>query len=65
MDIEQQRQYGAAFRDLGEFERRLKELARMGDQAARLAYDGLTNGALAPTAVHIATTDSATREGAE
>ncbi|MHA5047163.1 N-6 DNA methylase [Streptomyces sp. SD15] len=66
MDIEQQRQYGAAFRDLGEFERRLKELARMGDQAASLAYNGLTNGALAPAAAaHIATTDSATREGAE
>ncbi|MEU5714333.1 N-6 DNA methylase [Streptomyces sp. NPDC020403] len=56
MDIEQQRRYGAAFRDLGEFERRLKDLARMGDRAAHLAYDGLTNGALAP---------DATREGAE
>ena len=59
MDIEQQRRYGAVFRDLGEFERRLKELARMGDQAARLAHDGLTNGALAPAM------DSTTREGAE
>ncbi|MFE9723141.1 N-6 DNA methylase [Streptomyces sp. NPDC005794] len=56
MGIEQQRRYGAAFRDLGEFERRLKDLARMGDRAARLAYDGLTNGALAP---------DATRKGAE
>ncbi|MFF3391710.1 N-6 DNA methylase [Streptomyces sp. NPDC002669] len=48
MEIEQQRCYGTAFRDLGEFERRLKEVAKMGDRAARLAYDGLTNGALAP-----------------
>jgi hypothetical protein len=56
MDIEQQRRYGAAFRDLGEFERRIKDLARMGDRAAHLAYDGLTNGALAP---------DATQEGAE
>jgi hypothetical protein len=61
MHIEEQRRYGAAFRDLGEFEQRLKELARMGDQAARLAYDGLTNGALAPTA----TREAATQEGAE
>ncbi|MFF1688622.1 MULTISPECIES: N-6 DNA methylase [unclassified Streptomyces] len=66
MDIEQQRQYGAAFRDLGEFERRLKELARMGDQAARLAYNGLTNGALAPaSAAHTVATDSTKREGVE
>ncbi|MET8184960.1 N-6 DNA methylase [Streptomyces sp. NPDC005246] len=56
MDIEQQRRYGAAFRDLGKFERRLKDVARMGDRAAHLAYDGLTNGALAP---------DVTREGAE
>lgn len=48
MDIEQQRRYGEAFRELGEFERRIKEVARMSDRAARLAYDGLTNGALAP-----------------
>ncbi|MFF1912312.1 N-6 DNA methylase [Streptomyces sp. NPDC058239] len=56
MDIEQQRRYGAAFRNLGKFERRLKDVARMGDRAAHLAYDGLTNGALAP---------DVTREGAE
>ncbi|MGW2086639.1 N-6 DNA methylase [Streptomyces sp. NPDC001880] len=56
MDIEQQRRYGAAFRNLGEFERRLKDVARMGDRAAHLAYDGLTNGALAP---------DVSREGAE
>ena len=48
MDIEQQRRYGEAFRELGEFERRIKEVAKMSDRAARLAYDGLTNGALAP-----------------
>ncbi|MFD7289517.1 class I SAM-dependent DNA methyltransferase [Streptomyces sp. NPDC059863] len=66
MEIEQQRQYGAAFRYLGEFEQRLKELARMGDQAARLAYDGLTNGALAPMVTpDPATPDPATQEGAE
>ncbi|WP_274916621.1 N-6 DNA methylase [Streptomyces sp. WZ-12] len=62
MDIGEQRQYGAAFRNLGEFERRLKELARMGDQATRLAYDGLTNGALAPTGT---SHDVTSREGAE
>ncbi|MFJ6047583.1 class I SAM-dependent DNA methyltransferase [Streptomyces sp. NPDC092307] len=48
MDIEQQRRYGEAFRELGEFERRIKEVAKMSDRAAWLAYDGLTNGALAP-----------------
>jgi hypothetical protein len=48
MDIEQQRRYGEVFRELGEFERRIKEVAKMSDRAARLAYDGLTNGALAP-----------------
>ena len=66
MDIGRQRRYGAAFRDLGEFERRLRELARMGDQAAHLAYDGLTNGALAPTETSpTVTSEDATREGAE
>ncbi|MFI1580976.1 N-6 DNA methylase [Embleya sp. NPDC020630] len=66
MGIEQQRRYGAAFRNLGEFERRLKELAKMGDQATRLAYDGLTNGALAPAGTpHDVTPQDATREGAE
>ncbi|MEV7271415.1 class I SAM-dependent DNA methyltransferase [Streptomyces bacillaris] len=54
MDIEQQRRYGEMFRELGDFERRIKEVAKMSDRAARLAYDGLTNGALAP---------DATREG--
>ncbi|MEU6073460.1 N-6 DNA methylase [Micromonospora sp. NPDC047074] len=48
MDIEQQRLYGRVFRELGELERRIKEVAEMVDRAARLAYDGLTNGALAP-----------------
>ncbi|PXX68523.1 hypothetical protein DFR70_102205 [Nocardia tenerifensis] len=48
MDIEQQRLYGAVFRGLDEFERGIKEIAKIADQAARLAYDGLTNGALAP-----------------
>ncbi|MGX1853035.1 N-6 DNA methylase [Streptomyces sp. NPDC055299] len=71
MDIAQQRRYGLAFRHLSEFERRLKEIARMGDQAARLAHDGLTNGALGPPGT--AATEQpptmpphrATREGAE
>lgn len=48
MEIERQRQYGAAFRLLTEFERGLGELARMGDRTARLARDGLTSGALSP-----------------
>ncbi|WP_405135121.1 class I SAM-dependent DNA methyltransferase [Nocardia sp. NBC_01388] len=51
MDIEQQRRYGGVFRELGEFERRIQEVAKMSDKAARLAYDGLTNGALAPDAI--------------
>ncbi|MFG3350957.1 N-6 DNA methylase [Streptomyces sp. NPDC048001] len=48
MDVERQRRYGDAFRSLGAFERELAELASMGDQAARLARDGLTGGALDP-----------------
>jgi hypothetical protein len=48
MDIERQRRYGSTFRSLAEFERELAELAKMGDQAARLARDGLTGGALDP-----------------
>ncbi|WP_437008235.1 N-6 DNA methylase [Streptomyces sp. enrichment culture] len=48
MGIDQQRRFGQVFRELGEFERRIKEVAKMSDRAARLAYDGLTNGALAP-----------------
>jgi hypothetical protein len=48
MDIERQRRYGNAFRSLAEFERELGRLASMGDEAARLARDGLTAGALDP-----------------
>ncbi|MBN1174068.1 MAG: N-6 DNA methylase [Micromonosporaceae bacterium] len=48
MSIDEQRRYGTAFRDLDEFERRIKEIARLGEQAASLARDGLTTGALNP-----------------
>ncbi|MCP3818399.1 SAM-dependent methyltransferase [Streptomyces sp. A3M-1-3] len=48
MAIEEQRRYGAAFRALAEFEQRVKKLAELSEQAAVLARDGLTNGALAP-----------------
>jgi hypothetical protein len=48
MGIERQRRYGNAFRSLAEFERELGRLASMGDEAARLARDGLTAGALDP-----------------
>lgn len=48
MNIEQQYRYGEVFRELGEFEQRIKEVAKMGNQAASMAYEGLTNGALAP-----------------
>ncbi len=48
MGIEDQRRYGAAFRALEEFERQLAELAKLGERAAALARDGLTQGALRP-----------------
>ncbi|GAB3698612.1 N-6 DNA methylase [Nocardiopsis oceani] len=48
MSVEEQRRYGAAFRAVAEFERRAKELAAAADQAAKLAREGLTSGALAP-----------------
>src|SRR5690606_25840958 len=48
MSVEDQRRYGAAFRALDEFERRLAELAKLGERAASLARDGLTQGALRP-----------------
>ena len=50
MGIEPQRRYGAAFRALQDFEERTRELARLGEQAAALAREGLTNGALNPPA---------------
>ncbi|MGN9780354.1 N-6 DNA methylase [Nonomuraea sp. ZG12] len=48
MSIEDQRLYGAAFRALDEFERQVKELADLGEQAASMARDGLTSGAIRP-----------------
>ena len=48
MTLDEQRRYGAAFRAVTEFERRAKELARLSDQAAALARDGLTSGTLMP-----------------
>lgn len=48
MAIQEQRRYGAVFRELAEFEERIRKLAKLGEQAASLARDGLTNGALTP-----------------
>ncbi|MGW3248451.1 N-6 DNA methylase [Streptomyces sp. NPDC001070] len=48
MAIQEQRRYGAVFRELAEFEERIRKLAKLGEQAASLARDGLTSGALAP-----------------
>ncbi|REE95981.1 N-6 DNA methylase [Thermomonospora umbrina] len=48
MDLERQRAYGAAFRELEIFVQRLEEAAKMGRRAVRLARDGLTGGTLDP-----------------
>ena len=48
MAIGEQRRYGAAFRLLQEFEERVKKVSQLGEQAASLARDGLTSGALTP-----------------
>ncbi|WP_091454729.1 N-6 DNA methylase [Actinokineospora iranica] len=48
MGIGDQHRYGAAFRALEEFERRLAALTKLGERASRLARDGLTQGALRP-----------------
>lgn len=48
MSIEDQRRYGAAFRAVDDFERRLKELAALAEETVALARDGLTSGALRP-----------------
>ncbi|GAA1946116.1 N-6 DNA methylase [Kitasatospora viridis] len=51
MGIEDQRRYGAAFRALQEFDEGVRTLARIGEQAASLAREGLTNGGLCPPPV--------------
>lgn len=48
MSIDDQRRYGAAFRALDEFERNLADLTKLGERAASVARDGLTQGALRP-----------------
>lgn len=48
MGIDEQRAYGAAFRALAEFEQRLAELVKLGERAASVAREGLTQGALLP-----------------
>ncbi|QXV61539.1 N-6 DNA methylase [Amycolatopsis sp. TNS106] len=48
MSIDDQRTYGDAFRALDDFERRLADLAKLGERAASLARDGLTHGTLLP-----------------
>lgn len=48
MDPERQRTYGAAFRELESFVRRLEEAAKIGRRAVQLAHDGLTGGTLEP-----------------
>ncbi|MDT0343515.1 N-6 DNA methylase [Streptomyces litchfieldiae] len=48
MPLDDQRRYGVAFRALREFEELAKRVAGLGERAASLARDGLTNGALTP-----------------
>ncbi|MGP3756171.1 N-6 DNA methylase [Streptomyces sp. IBSNAI001] len=48
MAVEEQRRYGAAFRALVEFEEGVGHLTELSKQAASLARDGLTSGALRP-----------------
>ncbi|MFD5128011.1 N-6 DNA methylase [Streptomyces olindensis] len=48
MDIAEQRRYGAAFRALQEFEERARRMAELSKEAAALARDGLSSGALTP-----------------
>ncbi|MFJ3217555.1 N-6 DNA methylase [Kitasatospora sp. NPDC086801] len=50
MGIEAQRQYGAAFRALEDVEACTRRLAQLSQQATDLAREGLTNGALNPSA---------------
>ncbi|MEU2508157.1 N-6 DNA methylase [Streptomyces sp. NPDC007863] len=50
LDIELQRRYGQAFRELQEFEERLSRVAQLGREAVELARGGLGNGALTPPA---------------
>ncbi|MEQ8143076.1 N-6 DNA methylase [Streptomyces sp. OP7] len=45
---DEQRRYGARFRDLDAFERALREAGRLGEQLVRGMYDGLTDGTIAP-----------------
>ena len=63
MDIGRQREYGSAFRTLDSFLQDLDQVAKMGRQAAQLAHDGLTYGALAPPAITGGTGKSVEREG--
>jgi predicted DNA-binding transcriptional regulator AlpA len=48
MAIAEQRRYGAAFRALREFEELTRKMAELSKEAATLARDGLSSGALAP-----------------
>ncbi|GHI53850.1 type II restriction endonuclease subunit M [Streptomyces rubradiris] len=48
MAIAEQRRYGAAFRALREFEELTRRMAELSKEAATLARDGLSSGALAP-----------------
>jgi hypothetical protein len=43
-----QRAYGAAFHNIDEFERSIRELTKWAHRAAELARDGLTRGSLLP-----------------
>ncbi|GGR27195.1 type II restriction endonuclease subunit M [Streptomyces griseomycini] len=45
---DEQRRYGARFRDLDAFERALRRAGRLGEQLVRGMYDGLTDGTIAP-----------------
>ncbi|WP_431986363.1 N-6 DNA methylase [Streptomyces griseoflavus] len=48
LPLDEQRCYGARFRELDAFERALRQAGRLGEQLVRGMYDGLTDGTIAP-----------------
>ncbi len=48
LPLDEQRRYGARFRELDAFERALRQAGRLGEQLVRGMYDGLTDGTIAP-----------------
>ncbi|CAL9528252.1 hypothetical protein SUDANB132_03977 [Streptomyces sp. enrichment culture] len=48
LPLEEQRRYGARFRELDAFERALRQAGRLGEHLVRGMYDGLTDGTITP-----------------